>query len=99
MLLVTSDLTECIGRTPLLALERLFPDAPAAVFAKLELMNPISIKDRAVLGMIKAAIREGQISPRTEVVEATLPDHGGAFRRGSCGVLRVAPLRNLEGGG
>ena len=71
MLLVTSDLKECIGRTPLLALKRLFPDARAKVYAKLEMMNPISIKDRAVLGMIEAAIQDGTITPQTEVVEAS----------------------------
>ena len=71
MLLVTSDLTKCIGSTPLLSLERLFPDPTATVFAKLELLNPISIKDRAVLGMVEGAIRDGKIAPQTEVVEAS----------------------------
>ena len=71
MFLVTSDLKDTIGRTPLLELKRLFPNTQARIFAKLETTNPMSIKDRAVLGMIQAAIKTGAITPETEVVEAS----------------------------
>jgi cysteine synthase len=63
--------TELIGRTPLLELRRLEPDLPARVVAKLEFMNPMSIKDRPVLSMVKALEQEGRLGPDTEVVEAS----------------------------
>ena len=71
MLLVTDDLRDCIGKTPLLELKRVFPMSAARVFAKLEFVNPMSIKDRAVLSMVTAAIQAGRITPETEVVEAS----------------------------
>ena len=68
---VARDLTQLIGRTPLLELGRLFPSSKARIFAKLERANPMSIKDRPVLNMIKTAMAEGKITPETEVVEAS----------------------------
>ncbi len=65
------DPTELIGNTPLLKLNRLFPDSPASIYAKLEFQNLMSVKDRPVLSMIKAGIAEGSICPGTEVVEAS----------------------------
>lgn len=66
-----NDLSDLIGRTPLLELSRLIPDSEARVLAKLELFNPMSIKDRAVLNMIRSAVDEGKIGKGTEVVEAS----------------------------
>ncbi len=68
---IANDLSDLIGRTPLLELSRLIPDSRARVLAKLELLNPMSIKDRAVLNMIRSAIRDGKIGMSTEVVEAS----------------------------
>ena len=68
---VARDLRECIGNTPLLELNRLFPGSPARVLAKLELRNPMSIKDRPVLNMIRSAMGRGMIVPGIEVVEAS----------------------------
>jgi cysteine synthase len=65
------DLTGLIGWTPLLELERLFPDTGARVLAKMELLNPMSIKDRPVLEMIRSAMADGRITTKTEVVEAS----------------------------
>lgn len=73
---IANDLTDLIGKTPLLKLDRLFPDSPAQIMAKLELMNPTSIKDRPALHMIRNAIAEGHIKPGTEVVEATSGNTG-----------------------
>lgn len=69
--MIVKDVAELIGSTPLMRLERLFPDSKARVLAKLELCNPTSIKDRAVLSMIRAAWKEGKIMEGTEVVEAS----------------------------
>ena len=70
-MIVARDLTELIGKTPLLELKRLFPDARARIVAKLEAWNPMSIKDRPVQNMIRAAMKEGRITSETEVVEAS----------------------------
>ena len=71
MSFIANDLTDLIGRTPLLKLNGLFPDSGANILAKLELWNPMSVKDRPVLSMIRYAISEGRINPDTEVVEAS----------------------------
>jgi cysteine synthase A len=68
---VVESATELIGRTPLLKLNRLFPDPNSNIYAKLEFYNLMSVKDRPVLSMIKAGIAEGKIGPDTEVVEAS----------------------------
>lgn len=70
-MLIAKDMRELIGKTPLLELRRLFPDSKARILAKLELLNPMSIKDRAVLSMIRVAMEQGLIGPETEVVEAS----------------------------
>jgi len=68
---VAKDLTQLIGNTPLLELRRLFPESGSRILAKLELRNPMSIKDRPVLNMIRTAMEAGKISRETEVVEAS----------------------------
>ena len=68
---IARDLRDLIGRTPVLELARLFPSSPCRVLAKLEQMNPMSVKDRAVLSMIHGALDRGDIVPGTEVVEAS----------------------------
>ncbi len=68
---VAKDLTDLIGKTPLLALDRLYPDSDAKVFAKLELFNPMSVKDRPVLNMIREAKAQGRINSNIEVIEAS----------------------------
>ena len=68
---VARDVTELIGKTPLLALGRLYDDARGIVYAKLENFNPMSNKDRPVLHMIREAIASGRIGTDTEVVEAS----------------------------
>jgi cysteine synthase A len=55
---ILDDITQAVGGTPLLRLTRFAPDAPAEILAKLELLNPYSIKDRPVLAMIEAAERQ-----------------------------------------
>ena len=68
---VVKELTELIGQTPILELCRLYPNAPARVYAKLEMFNPMSNKDRPVLYMIRSAQAKGLITPKIEVVEAS----------------------------
>ena len=73
------DMTEMIGGTPLLALERLGQERgwQAKVLAKLEYFNPAgSVKDRAALGMIRAAEKEGRLRPGSVIVEPTSGNTG-----------------------
>jgi len=66
---VARNLLDLVGETPLMRLERLFPRNQ--VYAKLEMFNPMSVKDRAVRSMIAAGLESGEIPPETEVVEAS----------------------------
>jgi cysteine synthase A len=68
---IAKDACELIGHTPLLELNNLFRNNNCRVLAKMECLNPTSIKDRAVLNMIYSALQEGKISSDTEVVEAS----------------------------
>lgn len=68
---IIRDASDLIGHTPLLRLTKVFPDCPATLLAKMECCNPTSIKDRAVLSMIRAAMGRGEITSETEVVEAS----------------------------
>ncbi|MGA7245521.1 MAG: cysteine synthase A [Terracidiphilus sp.] len=74
---VASDITQLVGHTPMLQLGRIAPSSSAAVFAKLEFLNPGgSIKDRAALGMILDAEAKGQLRRGSTIVEATAGNTG-----------------------
>jgi cysteine synthase A len=74
---VVEDITELMGGTPMLRLRRVAPPEWAAVYAKLEFLNPGgSVKDRAALGMILAAEQEGRLKPGATIVEATAGNTG-----------------------
>ncbi len=68
---IIDDISELVGRTPMLRCDKLFPGASATVLAKLELSNPMSVKDRPVKHIIGKALAQGQITPGTELVEAS----------------------------
>lgn len=68
---IANDVTDLIGRTPLLRLGRLYEGAKGQVYAKLENFNPMSNKDRPVLHMVRKAMADGRIHAQTEVVEAS----------------------------
>ena len=74
---VADDITELVGETPMLQLKRLVPPGSAEVFAKLEYLNPGgSVKDRAAIGIIRRAEREGKLVPGGTIVEATAGNTG-----------------------
>ena len=66
------NILDTIGHTPLIYLNSVSAELPAKIFVKYEARNPGgSIKDRAALGYVRAAIREGALAPGGTVVEAT----------------------------
>ena len=74
---IAADITQLVGHTPMLQLARLAPAPAAAVFAKLEFLNPGgSIKDRAALGMILDAEARGLLHPGCTIIEATAGNTG-----------------------
>ena len=61
----------------MLRLKRLVPSASGDVFAKLEYLNPGgSVKDRAAIGIIQRAEKEGRLKPGGTIVEATAGNTG-----------------------
>ena len=74
---VVEDITDLIGQTPMLRLRRVARPEWAAVYSKLEFLNPGgSVKDRAALGMILDAERRGILKPGSTIVEATAGNTG-----------------------
>src|SRR5579859_1683789 len=74
---VADDITQLVGETPMLRLTRLVPAGSADVFAKLEYLNPGgSVKDRAAIGIIRQAERDGKLRPGGTIIEATAGNTG-----------------------
>ncbi|GMB10050.1 cysteine synthase A [Thermolongibacillus altinsuensis] len=74
---VANSITELIGQTPVVKLNRIVDEDSADVYLKLEFMNPgSSVKDRIALAMIEAAEKEGKIKPGDTIIEPTSGNTG-----------------------
>jgi cysteine synthase A len=74
---IRDDITQCIGRTPLVRLRRVTEGCVASVVGKIENMNPLwSVKDRIAAAMVDAAERDGLIGPDTIIIEPTSGNTG-----------------------
>lgn len=77
MMRIYNDITELVGKTPLVRLNKISSNLEAEVMLKLEYFNPAgSIKDRVGLAMIEAAEREGRLKPGSVIIEPTSGNTG-----------------------
>lgn len=84
------EITELIGATPLVRLNRLTPSGGASIYAKVESFNPGgSVKDRICLNMIDEAERSGKLKPGATIVEPTSGNTG-------IGLALVAAVRGYK---
>jgi cysteine synthase A len=83
-------ITELIGRTPLVRLNRLSPEGGGSIYAKVESFNPGgSVKDRICLNMINEAERQGKLKPGGTIVEPTSGNTG-------IGLALIAAVRGYK---
>ena len=77
---IYNNITETIGRTPLVKINKLNKNSKATVLAKLESFNPLSsVKDRIGLALIEAAEKQGKIKKDTVIIEPTSGNTGIAL--------------------
>lgn len=77
---IFEDITQTVGNTPLIRLNRVTDGVDATVLVKAEFFNPLaSVKDRIGVSMIEAAEREGKLNKDTVVIEPTSGNTGIAL--------------------
>lgn len=96
-----ASVLDLIGNTPLLALDRINQGGGARLFGKCEFMNPIAIKDRPALFMIREAEARGDLQPGATLVEATSGNTGMALAyigrmRGYRVILCMSEIQSIE---
>ena len=74
---IVNSITDLIGNTPIVKLNRVVPEGAADVYVKLEFFNPAgSIKDRIALAMIEKAEQDGKLTAGGTIVEPTSGNTG-----------------------
>lgn len=74
---IVNNITELIGNTPVVKLNRMTSEEDAEVFVKLEYFNPSrSVKDRAAYNLIKQAEESGLLKPGATIIEPTSGNTG-----------------------
>ncbi|MGM1050470.1 MAG: cysteine synthase A [Bacillota bacterium] len=74
---VVNSVTELIGGTPLVRLNRIVPEDSAEIYLKLEYQNPgSSVKDRISISIVEEAEKEGRLKPGDTIIEATSGNTG-----------------------
>lgn len=77
--MILASALEAVGRTPLIALDRIHP-GPGRLLAKAEFLQPGgSVKDRAARAILQTAIADGRLQPGKEVVEMTSGNMGAGL--------------------
>jgi cystathionine beta-synthase len=85
-----ADLTDTIGHTPIVRLNRVVDDLASEIYVKLEYMNPAgSMKDRVALNIIRDAESRGMLGSGGTIVEATSGNTGA-------GLAMVAAIRGYK---
>ncbi len=102
MSLAVNNITDLIGSTPLVRLNKTVPDGSAEIYLKLEFFNPgSSVKDRIAISIIEEAEREGKLKPGDTIIEATSGNTGigialVAAARGYKAILVMPETMSLE---
>ncbi|MCD1261865.1 cysteine synthase A [Paenibacillus athensensis] len=74
---LVQSVTQLIGDTPLVRLNRVVPEGSAEVYVKLEFQNPgASVKDRIAISMVEVAEQEGILKPGDTIIEPTSGNTG-----------------------
>lgn len=92
-------ITDLIGNTPLLHLNRIFPGN--SIYGKCEFMNPFSLKDRPILQIFNDAEKEGKLKKGDTVIECTSGNTGMAIAFISCirnykAILVMSEIQSIE---
>ncbi|HOK04193.1 MAG TPA: cysteine synthase A [Victivallales bacterium] len=99
---VYKSITEAVGRTPMVRLNRITEGLKANIYGKMESMNPLgSVKDRIGVAMINAAEKKGLLKPGATIIEPTSGNTGIALAfvaaaRGYKLILTMPDTMSLE---
>jgi len=82
---VSGGILSAVGSTPLVRLEKVYPDVPFRLYAKIEGLNPGgSTKDRPACSILESAIQEGKIGPGSVVIESSSGNMGIGLAQACC---------------